>query len=103
MTGKAKVPDLYWMRRIAEVIDLGHAARAPVGCARHQKGNAGLAFPPALVGILEAAEPRDQNRIGGAGAISQFLRIAPQSTQLVCPVAISLPQVHVLTEAQHLR
>src|SRR5205807_6900554 len=58
LTGKPEIPDLYGVRGIAEVIDLRHAARAPVGRARDQKGNAGLALPPALVGIFQRSEER---------------------------------------------
>ena len=48
------------MGRIAQVIDLHHAHGAPIGHAGNQVGNAGVAFPPALVSVAEvAADHRD--------------------------------------------
>ncbi len=91
------------MGGIAEVVDLGHAARAPVRRARHQKGNAGLAFPPVLVGVLQPAEPGDQNRIGGIGDIPDLMRFAAEGAQHVDRVAIALGQRLAVADAHHLR
>ena len=103
LTGQAEIPDLDGMRGIAEVVDLGHAARAPVRRARDQKGNAGVAFPPALVGILQAPDPRDQNRICGIGDIPDFMRFAAEGAQHVNRVAIALGQRLAVADAHHLR
>ena len=53
LAGQAEIADLYRMRRIAEIVDFGHAAHAPVRHARDQIGDAGIAFPPALVRVVE--------------------------------------------------
>src|ERR1700761_1939177 len=62
---QAEIADLYGMRRIAEVIDFGHAPRAPARHAGDQIGNSRVAFPPILVGVLQAlADVADENGIG---------------------------------------
>ena len=103
LAGKAEVADFHGMRGIAEVVDLGHAAGAPVRRARDQKGDAGFAFPPVLVGVLQAAEPGDQNRIGGIGDIPDLMGFAAEGAQHVDRVAIALRQRLAVADAHHLR
>jgi hypothetical protein len=59
---------------VAEIIDHRHAAGAPAGQARDEIGNAGVAFPPVLVRVLQAfANMADENRIGGIGNIPDLM------------------------------
>src|SRR6202023_567194 len=50
---QAEVADLDRFCRVAEVIDLGHPAYAPTLRARNEERDAGVAFPPVFVGVLE--------------------------------------------------
>ena len=102
LAGQPEIPDLDRMGGIAEVVDLGHAAGAPVRRARDQEGDAGFAFPPALVGILEPVEPRDQNRIGGIGDIPDLVGLAAEGAQHVNRIGIALGQRLAVTDAHHL-
>ena len=103
LAGQAEVADLHGMRGIAEVVDLRHAAGAPVRRARHQIGDAGVAFPPALVRVLQAAEPRDQHGIGGIGDVPDLMRLAAEGAQHVDRVGIALGQCLAVADAHHLR
>ena len=87
LAGQAEIADLHRMGGIAEVVDLGHAPGAPVRRAGDQEGDAGVAFPPVLVGVLEAAEPRDQYRIGGIGDVPDFMGLAAEGAQHIDRVA----------------
>src|SRR5262249_39079129 len=61
LANHAEVANVLRMRRIAQVIDLHHAARAPPRRARHEVGDAGVALPPVLVRVLQAfADLRDE-------------------------------------------
>src|SRR5439155_16436730 len=103
LTRKAEIADLDGVRGIAEVVNLGHPARAPVRRARDQEGNAGVAFPPALVRILQAVEPRDQNRIGGIRDIPDFMRFAAERAKHIDRAGIALGQRLAIADAYHLR
>ena len=92
LAGQAEIADLHGMRGIAEIVDLRHAPGAPVRRARHEKGNAGVAFPPVLVRVLQAADPRDQHRIGGIGDVPDLMRLAAEGAQHVDRVGIALGQ-----------
>src|SRR5580704_6020345 len=54
LADEAEIADLDRIERIAEVEDLGHPSHAPTLHARDQVGDAGVALPPALVGVDEA-------------------------------------------------
>src|SRR5260370_184422 len=55
-----------------------HAPGAPVGCAGDQEGDAGVAFPPVLVCVLQPVQPRDQPGIGRVGDIPDLMRLAAE-------------------------
>ena len=103
LAGQAEIPDLDGMRGIGEVVDLRHAAGAPVRRAGDQEGDAGVAFPPALVGVLQAADPRDQHGIGGIGDVPDLMRLAAEGAQHVDRVAVALGQRLAVADPHHLR
>ncbi len=103
LAGKAEIADLLRVCRIGEIVDLRHAARSPVRCARHQEGNAGVAFPPALVRVLQSSDARDQHRIGGIGDVPDLMRLAAEGPQHVDRVAIALRQGLAVADPYHLR
>ena len=103
LAGQPEIPDLDGMGGIAEVVDLRHAAGAPVRRARHQEADAGVAFPPALVGILQAlADVGDQNGIGGIGHVPDLMSCAADRAQHVDGVRIALGQGLAVADAHHL-
>ena len=56
---QAEVADKHRLRRVAQIVDLRHAARAPIGRPGDQEGDTGVAFPPAFVRVTK---PADNNR-----------------------------------------
>jgi hypothetical protein len=91
------------MRGIGQVIDLRHAAGAPVRCAGDQERDAGVALPPILVGVFQAADPRDQHRIGGIGDVPDLMRLAAEGAQHVNRIGIALGQRLAVADPHHLR
>src|SRR5206468_5813476 len=85
---EAEVSDLDWSRRVAQIVDLGHAARAPSGNAGHEVGNSGVAFPPALVRVSETGESLDQSRRLGHGDVPDLVRLRSEGAQQVDRAAI---------------
>ena len=94
--------DFNRLGRIAEIIDLGHAADAPARHAGHQKGDAGFALPPALMGVLEAFEADDQFRIGRIGDVPDFVRRAAKGAQQIDRARIALRQILAVADPRHL-
>ena len=99
---QAEVADLDRFCRIAEVIDLGHPAYAPAFRARNQERNAGVAFPPVFVGVLEAHQARQQGRIGRIGHIPDLMALPTENAQHVKFVGIPLGQHASGADAHHL-
>ncbi len=54
LAGQAEVADLHRLRRVLEIVDLGHALGAPAGHGGDEIGNAGLALPPVLVRVADS-------------------------------------------------
>ena len=66
----AKVADLDRVRRVREVVDLGHARHPPT---RHAGDDAGVAFPPALMRSFQAFDDAgDQLRMTLGSAVFQI-------------------------------
>ena len=99
---QAEVADLDRFCRVAEVIDLGHPAHAPTLRARNQERNAGVAFPPVFVGVLEAHQARQQGRIGRIGHIPDLVALPTENAQHVKFVGIALGQHAAGADAHHL-
>ena len=56
LPGQTEVANFHRMGGIAEIVDLRHPPRPPIRRAGDQEGNAGVAFPPVLVGILQSSD-----------------------------------------------
>ncbi len=104
LTGKPEIPDLRGMRGIGEIVDHRHPARAPVRLARHQVGNAGVAFPPVLVRVLQAlADTADERGMDRIGRVPDFMARAADCAQHIDRVRIALGQLLAIAHAHHLR
>src|SRR5580658_5801998 len=60
LTRQSEVADKYWFRRIAQIIDLRHARRAPAYRTGNQVSDTRVAFPPVLVRVPETADDDGQ-------------------------------------------
>src|SRR5450759_488398 len=82
--GQAVIADEHRLRRIGQIVDLGHAAHAPVGRPGHEVGDTGIAFPPVLVRALQASHYRgDQLRPLGRRHIPHLVRCVAKHAQHV--------------------
>src|SRR5207253_11204331 len=72
------------LRRVAEIIDLRHAAGSPLRAARRQIGDPAVALPPVLVRV---AQPTDhdgqQARLAWLGDVPDLLRQTPEGAQQI--------------------
>ena len=103
LAGQAEVADLHRMGGIAEIVDLGHAPGAPVGRAGDEVGDAGVALPPVLVGVLQPVQPGDQDRVGRIGDVPDLMRLAAEGAQHVDGGAIGAGQGAAVAHPHHLR
>jgi hypothetical protein len=92
LADQAEVADVHRLGRIGEVVDLGHALGAPVLGAADQKGDAGVAFPPVLVGVAQALEAGQQLGIGRIGDVPDLMRLAAEGAQHVDRALVALGQ-----------
>ncbi len=103
LPGQAEVADLHRMRRIAQVVDLRHAVGAPARRARHQIGDAGVAFPPALMRALEAGDAREERGLGRIGHVPDFVRAVAEGAQQIEFALVGFGQRAAGADAHHLR
>ena len=103
LADQPEVADLHRLGRIAEVVELRHALGAPILRAADQEGDAGVAFPPALVRVAQAVEPRDQHRLGGIGDVPDLVRLAAEAAQHVDGGLVALGKDAAVAHPHHLR
>ena len=108
LAGQAEVADLLRMRGIGEVVDLRHAPHPPVGRARDEVGDAGVAFPPVLVRVLQPVEPRHQHGVRGIGGVPDLVRLATEGAEHVDGILVGASrssgrQALAVAHAHHLR
>src|SRR5262249_11018643 len=71
LSNQAEVTDMNRRRWIAEVEDLGHALYPPAFDAGHEISDASVAFPPALMGVLQPFDDLGHMRCGRANHCSR--------------------------------
>ena len=104
LADQAEVADFHRLRRIAEIEHLGHAARRASLHAGDEVGDAGVAFPPALVRVLEVpAHARDEARACRIGDVPDLVALAAERAQQIDLVGIALRQRLAVADAHHLR
>ena len=102
LSRQAEFADLNRLCRIAEIIDLSHAADAPARYAGYEKGDTGLALPPALMGIFEAVEAGYQFRIRWIGDVPDLVRRAAKGAQQIDRARITFRQILAIADPRHL-
>src|SRR5262245_8099386 len=99
-----EVADEDWMRGIAEIVDFRHPLRAPCGIAADEIGNAGIAFPPALMRIPQSGDDRGQLRwLGRIGDVPDLVRLGSECAKQVDLALVGLRQLRACAGAYHLR
>src|SRR5262249_35729872 len=101
---QAEVAEFHRLGGITEIEHLEHAGGAPAGHARDEKADAGVAFPPALVGVaIIAADSGHEPGVCGVGDVPDFMRDAPERAQQIDRVRIALRQALAVADPRHLR
>ena len=97
------VTNEHWFGRIREVINLGHAAHAPVLRTGDEISDAGIAFPPALMRAAQIANDDIQARgLLRCGDIPHFMLLITEHPQHIDLGRIALRQLRTLADARHL-
>ena len=102
LSDQAELADLHRLGRVAKIVDFGHAARAPGLHAGDHVGDAGVALPPALMGVLQAVELGDQFRRGRIGHVPDLVPDIAVGAQQVDRVAVAPRQARAVAQAHHL-
>src|SRR5207244_1569718 len=100
---QAEVTDVYGLGRIAEVIDLRHATHAPARNAGDEICNAGVAFPPVLVRVAPAFQPRQQLGVYRVAYVPDLVRLSAEHAQHVGLRLVGIRQGGAVAHAHHLR
>ena len=91
------------MRRIGEVVDLRHSPGAPARRAGDEIGNAGVAFPPALVRVVQPIDANDEMGVRRIGDVPDLVRLTAERAQQVDRRGVALGQRPAVAHAHHLR
>ena len=101
---EAEIANFDGMCRIAEVVNLGHAGRPASPARRRPESDAGIAFPPALVGVgVIAADAGDEDGMCRIGDVPNFMRRGAEGAQQIHGARIAVGQVLAVAHARHLR
>src|SRR5262249_41243005 len=103
LAGQAEIPDLYRMGRVGEIVDLRHAPRAPARRPGYEICDSRVALPPALMGVLQAVETRDELGARRIDDVPDLVRLPTERAQQIDGVAIALGQRLAVAHAHHLR
>ena len=103
LTRQPEVADEDRVRRIAQVVDLRHAARAPFGIAADDIADARVALPPVLVRVDEAVDDDGHTaRARGIGDVPDFMGGAPERAQQVHLALVRARQLAAVAYPHHL-
>ncbi len=75
----------------------------PVGHAGDQIGDAGIAFPPILMGAVQPVEATDELGMGRVRRVPDFMRRIAEGAQHIDRLGIALGQHLAVADAHHLR
>jgi hypothetical protein len=104
LPGQSEIAQKHRLFGIAQVIDFDHAASAPLRIAGDKIGNAGVALPPAFVGIAQTAEDyREAMRLRRIGDVPDFVGGIAESAQQVDLAFVGVRQKAAIANAVHLR
>ena len=103
LAGQAEVADEQRLGRVAQVIDLPHPFDFPAGLAGDEKGDAGIALPPVLVRVAEAADNRvDATWSSRIGHVPHFLGAVAVAAQQIHLILVGVRQSAAVAYAHHL-
>ncbi len=98
-----EVADEHRLGWIAQVVDLRHAARAPLGIAADDIGDAGVALPPVLVRVDEAVDDDGHAaRVRRIGDVPDLVGGAPERAQQVHLALVRARQIAAVAQPHHL-
>src|SRR5262249_2942823 len=101
---KTKISDEHRVRRVAQVVDLRHAASAPLRIARDEVRDARVALPPVLVRVDEAADHYCYAlRHRRVGDVPDFLTAVATRSQQVHLASVRARQITAIAHTHHLR
>src|SRR5258706_10708290 len=104
LAGQAEVANENRLARIAQVINLHHALRAPAGLAGNQKRDAAVALPPALMRIDQAFEDDGHAiRVRRIGDVPNFMGVGALGAQQVHFAFVGMRQLRAIAKTRHLR
>ena len=103
LAGQAEVANERWLRGVAQVIDLRHAARTPVGRTGDDVSDAGVAFPPAFVCVAKPADDNgDTAWLRGIGHVPDFVTGRAVAAQQIYLVLVRARQIAAVAQTHHL-
>ncbi len=103
LPGQAEIADEDRIRRVGEVVHLGHAPHAPAFEPGDEVGDAAVALPPVLVSALQALDDRgEQARLRRVGHVPDFVRGVAEGAKEVHLALVALGQLAAVAHADHL-
>ena len=103
LADQAVIADLHRLGGITEIVHFGHSARPPPLDPGDEISDAGIAFPPALMSVLEAlAHSRDERRRLRLAHVPDLVPPPAERTQQIGLRRIALRQALAVAGAHHL-
>ncbi len=99
---QTEIANEHGFRGIAQIVNLHHARRAPAHRAGDQIRDAGVAFPPILMSVAQAADDHgDAVGLGRVGHIPDFMRAVAEIAQQIKLAFVAMRQVVAAAHAHH--
>ena len=104
LAGQAEGTNEHRFGRIAQVVDQRHAGGAPAGGARDEVSDAGVAFPPVLVCVVQSADNDGQAvRPCRLGDVPDFVGAVSECAEQVHLASVGARQLAAVAHTHHLR